>query len=118
MHVNLGMTIDDIKSMLNEVPADIDDGTVTTLASRPYGLNNVLETICNLPGRVIRCITIPPSCCSYVGVPNSALCCMFCTRATAPFVDDYMKLGRTMQYLCESLLMLLTFEANKANIIK
>ena len=41
MHVNLGMTIDDIKSMLDEVPADIDDGTVTTLASRLYGLNNV-----------------------------------------------------------------------------
>ena len=132
IHEYLGMTIDYsltgkvmftmvdyIKTMLDELPSDMDGTAPTPASSHLFEVNELAEKLSTELGNLYHHNAAKLLFLCKRARPDVQTATAFlCTRVKAPDVDDYKKLSRTMQYLRGSLYMPLTLEADDMNLVK
>ena len=132
VHDYLGMTInysipgkvmftmiDYIKTMLDELPGDMDGTVPTPASSHLFDVNELAEKLSEEIGNLFhhnaaKLLFL----CKRARPDMQPATAFLCTRVKGPDVDDYKKLSRAMKYLRGTLYMPLTLEADDTSIVK
>jgi hypothetical protein len=132
VHDYLGMTIDYsipgkvkftmidyVKSMLDELPADMEGTVPTQASSYLFEVNDSAKKLSEELGNLFHHNTAKLLfLCKRARPDMQPATAFLCTRVKAPDIDDYKKLGRAMKYLRGTLHMPLILEADDMRIIK